>query len=182
MHKDSLKNLEFDIILDHISNFCHSEISKLRLINSELLYDATELQIKMSEITEAKEIYQAEAGLPVWSFADIREILHKIEPIGSYLEIPDCQAIQNVLEISLEIIKFFKKYSERFPNLQKLSGSIYDLSTLYNLIRNTIDPTGNIFDNASKDLKNIRNEIEYQHKQIHIIFLQMFRFFSDYTF
>jgi DNA mismatch repair protein MutS2 len=129
----------------------------------------------MSQITETKEIYLAEAGLPIWSFVDIREILHKIEPIGSYLEIPDCQAIQNLLEISLEITKFFNKYIDRFPNLQKLSNSIFDLSTLYNLIKNTIDPAGNIYDNASNELKSIRSEIEYQHKQIHIILERIIR-------
>ena len=175
MQSESIKNLEFDAILDHISNSCNSEISKLRLKNSELIYNSTELQTKMSEISETKEIYQAEAGLPLWAFVDIREILHKIEPLGSFLEIADCQTVQNSLEISLELRHFFKKYSERFPNLQRLAETIFDLSTLSNLIKNTIDPSGNIFDNASKELKSIRNDIEYQHKQIHIILDRIIR-------
>ena len=175
MESESTKNLEFDIILDHLSNSCNSDISKIRLKNSELIYNESELKIIMSEISESKEIYLAEAGFPIWSFADIREILHKIEPIGSYLEVPDCQAVQNLLEISLELKKFFNKYTDRFPHLYKLAESIFDLSTLYNLLKNTIDPAGNIYDNASKELKNIRSEIEYQHKQIHIILDRIIR-------
>ena len=175
MYSESLKNLEFDIILDLISKSCNSDISKLRLRDSELINNASELRIKMSEISEAKEIYLAEAGFPIWSFADIRETLHKIEPIGSYLEISDCQVVQNILEISLDLRKFFDKYADRFPNLYKLADSIYDLATLYILIKNTIDPAGNVYDNASKELKNIRSEIGYQHKQIHIMLDRIIR-------
>jgi DNA mismatch repair protein MutS2 len=180
MLSESIKNLEFEVILNHISNSCNSDISKLRLKNSELVYNAEELRNKMSEISETKEIYQAEAGLPLWSFVDIREILHKIEPIGSYLEIPDCQAVQNLLEISLDLKRFFKKYSERFPNLQRVVETIFDLSTLNNLIKNTIDPSDNIFDNASKELRTIRSDIEYQHKQIHIILERIIRKKSEF--
>ena len=87
MHSESLKNLEFGIIIDHISKSCNSDISKLRLRDSELINNAPELRIKLSEISEAKEIYLAEAGFPIWSFTDIRETLNKIETICSYLEI-----------------------------------------------------------------------------------------------
>jgi len=180
MQSESIKNLEFDILLEHISNSCNSDISKARLKNSELIYDPKDLKTKMSEISETKEIYQAEAGLPLWAFVDIREFLHKIEPIGSFLEISDCQAIQNLLEIGIEINHFFKKYTERFPHLQKLKENIFDLSTLNNLIKNTIDPSGSIYDNASKVLKSIRSDIEYQHKQIHIILDRIIRKKTDF--
>ena len=109
MQLETIKNLELDIILDHISNSCNSDISKARLNNSELIYNSTELKTRMYEISETKEIYQAEAGLPLWSFTDIREMLHKIEPIGSFLEIADCQAVQNLLDIGIELKHFFNK-------------------------------------------------------------------------
>lgn len=180
MHTETLKNLEFDLFLDQISNSCNSEISKSRLKNSELIFDNSILRIKMAEISETKEIYLSEAGLPIWSFVDIREVLHKIEPIGSYLEVPDCLAIQNVLEIGLEITRFFTKHDDKFTYLQKLSDSIYDFSSLYNQIKNTIDPAGNIYDNASKELKNIRSEIAHQHKQIHIILERIIKKKAEY--
>ena len=38
MHKESIKNLEFDIFVDQVLNSCNGDISKLRLKNSELIY------------------------------------------------------------------------------------------------------------------------------------------------
>lgn len=175
MHSESIKNLEFGVILDFIANSCHSEISKQRIKNSEIIYRLTDLQNIMSEISETKEIYQAEAGLPIWAFNDVRNLLHKIEPIGSFLEIEDCQTVQNILELGIELKRFFKKYEEKFPNLQKLAEKIFNVTALNTLIKNTIDPSGNIYDNASKELKSIRTDIAFQHKQIHIILDRIIR-------
>jgi len=163
------KILEFDLIINHIANNCVSDTGKVRLLNSELIFSEQELTTKLKEISEAKEIFQAEGGIPIWHFVSVIEILHKIEPIGSYLDIEACLALNNFIDICAEITKFFNKHKERFLTLQNHSNRLEELSSLSQLIKNTIDPTGRIYDNASKELKRIRCDIEFQSKQIHII-------------
>ncbi len=169
MIEESKNNLEFNIIINHIAKNCVSDLARLRMQNSEIIFSESDLKRQLSAVSETKEIYQAEGGLPIWSYVDIREILHKIEPIGSYLEISDCQYVQNFLEICDEIKKFFKKHSGKFLLLENDVSSIEILANLYQLLKNTIDPSGKIYDNASKDLKRIRSDIEYQRKQLHVI-------------
>ena len=106
---DSDHILEFDKILDHISAKCVSE-AKPNFASDTV----KQLRIEMSSLNpllrfpEAREILESDGGVPLWSFEDVRILLNKIEPEGSYyLDIRDCQIIQNVLEVAANIDSFF---------------------------------------------------------------------------
>ncbi len=160
--------LEFDKVLEFISFKCVSELGKRRLLDSQPFSNRDTLEQALAEVTEAKQIYISEGGIPICAFDDIRILLHKIEPLDSYLEITDCQKIQNFLEIAADIYKFFEKHSETCLFLAKYAEKIDPLPNLLKLIQNTIDPSGSIYDNASPELKKIRTQIAVISKQIHI--------------
>jgi len=160
--------LEFDKVLDFISLKCVSELGRRRLLDSQPFSDRETLEQALAEVTEAKQIYISEGGIPICAFDDIRILLNKIEPLDSYLEITDCQKIQNFLEIAADIYNFFEKHSETCLFLVKYAEKIDPLPNLLKLIRNTIDPSGSIYDNASPELKKIRTQIAVISKQIHI--------------
>jgi DNA mismatch repair protein MutS2 len=164
---DSDHTLEFDKILDFISSNCVSELGKIRLKNSQPIDDELILTNRLREISEVKELYIGEGGIPIWFFDDIRTLLNKIEPIDSYLEIADCQQVQNFLEVSTSIYTFFEKKEEQSEEIKKYSDKIDPLPNILKLIKNTIDPSGVIYDNASPDLKKIRAQIGVVSKQIH---------------
>lgn len=165
---DTNQTLEFSKILDHISTKCVSELGKLRLLNSEPLDDKEIIEKRLSEVSEAREIYLKDGGIPIWSFSDVRTLLNKIEPLDSYLDIEDCQKIQNFLEISADVFAFFTQKSDTYKNLSKYALNIDPLLNITKQLKNTIDPAGSIYDNASSDLKNIRAQIAVVSKQINI--------------
>ncbi len=160
--------LEFDKVLDFISIKCVSELGKRRLLDSQPFSDRETLEQALAEVTEAKQIYMSEGGIPLCAFDDIRILLNKIEPLDSYLEITDCQRFQNFLEIAADVYNFFEKHRETCPLLAKYAEKIDPLPNLLKLIQNTIDPSGSIYDNASPELKKIRSQIAVISKQIHI--------------
>jgi DNA mismatch repair protein MutS2 len=164
---DSDHTLEFNKVLEFISLKCVSDLGKIRLKNSQPINDELLLANTLKEVSEAKEIYISEGGIPIWSFDDIRSILSKIEPLDSYLEITDCQKIQNFLEVSDSVFIFFQKKEELADQIKKYSDKIDPLPNILKLIKNTIDPSGTIYDNASPDLKKIRAQIGVVSKQIH---------------
>ncbi len=165
---DTLTNLEFEKVLEYIASYCASDLGKVRLFNSLPLTDNQLLKNVLAEVTEAKEIYAVEGGIPLWYFDDVRPLLHKIEPLESYLEVKDCQHIQNVLDLSAALQKFFKTKKEKYPLLFQLASVLDPLPNLSRLIQSTIDPSGSIYDNASPELKKIREQISVISKQIHI--------------
>jgi DNA mismatch repair protein MutS2 len=161
-------NLEFQKVLDEISLKCVSNIGKTRVHNFEPSNNLAMITDALAEVTEMKLVYVAEGGMPIWQFEDTRLLLRKIEPLASYLEPADCQEIQNVLEITKEIFKFFEKHAENYQHLYYLASGLTALDNLRKKIENTIEPSGSIFDNASPELKRIRQEISAISKQIHI--------------
>jgi DNA mismatch repair protein MutS2 len=165
---DTLTNLEFEKVLEYIASYCTSDLGKIRLFNSMPLSDALLLKNTLAEVTEAKEICAAEGGIPLWYFDDVRPLLHKIEPLESYLEIKDCQCIQNILDISAALQKFFRTKNEKYPLIFHSASGLDPLPNLSRLIQSTIDPSGSIYDNASPELRKIREQISVISKQIHI--------------
>jgi DNA mismatch repair protein MutS2 len=165
---ETIENLEFPKVLDEISLKCVSNIGKARIHNSAPSSIIADVKDALIEVTEMKHVYVAEGGMPIWHFEDTRVLLRKIEPLSSYLEPADCQEIQNVLEIAREITKFFNKHADTYQILHNLADGLYTLENLRKKIENTIEPSGSIFDNASPELKRIRQEISAVSKQIHI--------------
>jgi DNA mismatch repair protein MutS2 len=164
---DSDQILEFYKVLEFISTKCVSDLGRSRLLNNKPLDDYQQLSTILKEVSEAKEIYVSEGGMPIWSFDDIRSLLNKIEPLDSYLEIADCQKVQNFLEVSASVHKYFQKREENSKELKNYADKIDSLPNVLKLIQNTIDPSGAIYDNASPDLKKIRAQISIVSKQIH---------------
>jgi DNA mismatch repair protein MutS2 len=164
---DSAQTLELNKVLEFISLKCVSELGKIRLINSQPFDTEQELNQILAEVSEAKEIYISEGGIPLWAFDDIRSLLNKIEPLDSFLEISDCQKVQNFLEVCDSVSKYFEKKEDLSKALKRYSDNIDPLTNTLKLIKNTIDPSGSIYDNASPDLKKIRAQIGVVSKQIH---------------
>ena len=70
--------LEFDKVLDFISIKCVSELGKRRLLDSQPFSDRETLEQALAEVTEAKQIYMSEGGIPLCAFDDIRILLNNI--------------------------------------------------------------------------------------------------------
>jgi len=181
---DSGHTLEFDKILDFISLNCVSELGKIRLRDSLPIDDEHVLSNTLKEVSEVKELYVSEGGIPLWTFDDIRPLLNKIEPIDSYLDISDCQMVQNFLEVSDSVNAFFEKREDHSEEIKKYSDKINPLANILKLINNTIDPSGVIYDNASSVLKKIRLQIGIVSKKIHTKLerYQMHNYYPVYQF
>lgn len=160
--------LEYDKIIDFISSKCVSETGRNRLSNSQPLTDPVTLNKILIQIGEMREIYLADGGLPIWEFEDIRLFLNRIEPAESYLEIADCLKIQSFLEIVADISAFFIKLKDKYPELTQIVGRLAEKKTLLNQLKFTIDPSGQIYDNASNELKTIRKAIHQLQNEVHI--------------
>ena len=166
--EDLRTSLEFDKILDIIGSRCFSELGKARLLNSRPLEDPLLLTEALASVGEVAELLAYDTGLPVWKFSDVRVLLNKIEPEDSYLEPNEVQEIQNLLEIARELTKFFSANKGKYSILRKLGNRLDPLENLVKSITSTIEPSGAIFDNASPELKSIRQQIGVVTKQIHI--------------
>jgi len=165
---DRLKTtLELDKILTHIASSCVSESGAQRLLNVVPHKDNFILQEVLAQVQDMREVYLFEGSFPLWAFTDIRRLINKIEPAQSYLDVGDLIEVKNFLDIISEILQFQKKLGEKYGSLQRVIKNLSSNEQLLNQLKFTIEPSGRIFDNASRELKAIRKEIEAVNQEIH---------------
>jgi DNA mismatch repair protein MutS2 len=159
--------LEYDKVVHTIAKRCVSESGNQRLSDASPILDKSLLNKILQKVHDMRGVYAFDGGFPIWSYDDIRVLLKKIEPAESYLDVKDLQKIENFLSLLAEIDEFHKKMQDKYPNLQEVTSKIETLKQLLNVLKFTIEPSGRIFDNASKELKAIRKDIAVIDKDIH---------------
>ena len=160
--------LEFQKIIGSISGKCVSETGRERLKNSTPLMDVAQLEETLAQISEMREVYISDGGLPIWDFIDVRQLFSKIEPDESYLEIDQFFSLQSFLELVEEIILFAKKHSDKYVSLNHIFNKLVSSNNLLTQFRFTFESAERIFDNASGELKAIRKEMGRLNSDIHI--------------
>ena len=160
--------LEYDKVVHGIAKRCVSESGNQRLNDASPMLDKNALNKILQQVHDMRGVYAFDGGFPIWSYDDIRVLLKKIEPNESYLDVKDLQKIENFLTLLAEINEFHKKLQNKYPDLQEITSKIEPVNQLLNVLKFTIEPSGRIFDNASKELKAIRKEIAIIDKDIHL--------------
>jgi DNA mismatch repair protein MutS2 len=172
--------LEFDKTLEDIAGFCVSDTGRQRLRNSVPISEIDKLREILHQVRDMREIYLAEGGMPICAYTDIRVLLKKIEPEMSFLEVKELQEVQGFLELVTDLHTFHKKLGERFQSLQLITKSLIPLDQVLSQLRFTIEPSGRIYDNASKELKAIRKDIHSVDQDIHQRLERILRNKSEY--
>ncbi|MEJ2056084.1 MAG: hypothetical protein P8X42_19390, partial [Calditrichaceae bacterium] len=157
-----------------------SESGGQRILNAAPFGKDDELRLILQQIQDMRNIYKYDGGFPIWGYDDVRVLLNKIEPEQSYLEVKELQQVQNLLTLLTEINEFRKKLQDKYPQLQEIIRRIEPNDQLLNLLKFTIEPSGRIFDNASKELKAIRKDIAAVDKDIHQQLDRILRNKSEY--
>jgi DNA mismatch repair protein MutS2 len=172
--------LEYDKVVHSIAKRCVSESGSQRLSDASPILNRNNLHKILLQVHDMRGVYSYDGGFPIWSYDDIRILLKKIEPDESYLDAKDLQKIENFLTLLAEISVFHKKLQNKYADLQEITTKIEPVDQLLNVLKFTIEPSGRIFDNASKELKTIRKEIAVIDKDIHQQLDRIIRNKSEY--
>ena len=160
--------LEFDKIIEYIAGKCVAVAGKEKIKNSIPFSDKQELQSEFDRISDIKEILTSFGRLPLTDFIDIRVLINSLIPENSYLKPEELQRVQNIIEIAVDVKFYFSKFDDKYLSIKKISDKLHEPNQLLNQIKYTIEPSGRVFDNASKELKIIRNSIHKLNDEIHI--------------
>jgi len=164
MLEKSIKTLEFNKILEMLSNYAVSEKGKQKLLALRPYLSEWEVNAKIKDTTEGRKILDHIGTPPLASMKDI-EMLLELAQKGSML-IPEQLTQFGLFINSCRRMKGFLKRAESLGvNIAGYGGSIQELTTLSIEIENTIR-NNSIDDNASKGLKDIRRKIEQIHSEM----------------
>ncbi len=159
IHTKSLQDLEFDTVLEQLSVRCHTELGKERALEVVPLPDAESIHRELGQTSEYLSSLISDNRIPNHGFDTIDGDLKLLKIENTTLEISGFKRIGNICKTIAEHKKFFKKFKEYFPLLFEASMEIQLNTEIPAHIDAVIDRFGEIKDNASGTLLNIRKEI-----------------------
>jgi len=152
--------LGFDTIREHIADNCISPMGKLFV--DKIRFSSKEDIIKtlLIQTEEFMHILSFGESFPSNNYFDLRQELVRLKTQGTYIEQEKLFDLKSSLIVIRDIIKYFKNTEEEeYPELKKLCERVYIPENLLKVSENIIDDKGEIRDNASPNLREIRNKI-----------------------
>lgn len=150
--------IKFDKIRQRIKGYCQSEMGKELTDNMKFSDQATYIREQQEETGEFMHILQEEE-FPGNTYADARPFLNKIRIEGLFLDVPELVALKNSLESITAIVRFFHGKQEQYPRLTAKAGLIQLFPYVLQRLDSIISKHGNIKDNASPELSDIRHQL-----------------------
>ena len=155
---NSLKKLEFNKILEIISNYCKTYIGKNHVSELRPSQDKEEIQKMLDETSQGVILIQRNSTPPLGEIADITVYLKTLDSCGT-LSIKALLEIQNILQMSANLKKYFEKdYLETsdFSAIEQYFIDLYVNPSIVATFAKSIVDEDTIADTASSKLQDIR--------------------------
>ncbi|WP_010251226.1 endonuclease MutS2 [Myroides injenensis] len=159
INKKTLQDLEFETVLAIISELCVTESGKEMAMEIAPLHTEEATIKALKQTSEYVASYTNNNVIPNHYFDSIDYELKFLGIEDSFLEVSSFKKIFNLTETTLNLLTYFRKFQEYYPYLYEDAAPIVLEKDIIKSIENVLDKYGEIKDNASLDLLNIRKNI-----------------------
>ena len=149
----TINSLEFDKVLEKVSNFAKTEQSKELCLNAMIFNKTTDIKTQLQSTKEAKQILDTPADIPIDFVANIEKI--EKNAAVSYLSEDELNDIAKTLRTSRIVKKFLTDNAEPEGLLFNLSRNLLVNKDLEDKIFATFDDALNIKHDATPELKGL---------------------------
>jgi DNA mismatch repair protein MutS2 len=164
------KDLELDLILNQVADYCTNEKSKKALLDAKPFLDKDTLLKELAYTNEYLASFLSDNHIPNHEFELIDEEIHLLGVEGSYLKLSSFNNLVNISKTVNLLIDFFKKFADYFPKLHEKTASIYYTNEIIAACTHFIDESGEIKDNATDNLLSIRRKLKRVRADISVSF------------
>ena len=168
MDKGTLDSLDYDKIIDKLSNYVFTKGGK-ELAAGLLPYETfDEVKTALSETTTARKFLDVEGDLPFIEFVDVEPLFDKIKVL-SLLTPEELLRVSDVLSTIGEIKEIGESFKDSYPDIFKYTMKLSNFEDIVKTIRKVIGGDGRIVDDATPLLSIIRREIKTTYLRIQSI-------------
>ena len=122
--------------------------------------DKTTIVKSLEQTDEFIRLLQQGVPFPMHDFHDLREAFHQIQIEGTCLSVEDLFALKPSLNVVEAVLRFgHSENAEGFPQLKALIEDLYIERKIFTEANRLVDDKGEIPDNASEELMDIRQQI-----------------------
>ena len=155
----TLQDLEFNTILQTISERCNTEMGKLKALELVPFKEKNTLIDALVQTSEYVSSFTNNNAIPNHGFETINNELKFLAIEDSFLEVGSFRKIATLSETCNVLISFLKKFQDYYPKLHEKSSPIEVTKFIIQKIDDVVDKYGEVKDNASPDLLNIRRDM-----------------------
>ncbi len=156
IHEKTLQDLQFSTVLETISAICNTDIGKEKTLEITPFKDEKSLMIALYQTSEYVSSFQNNNAIPNHGFDAISHEIKYLAIEDSFLEVGSFRKIATLSENTNVLLQFFKKFEDYYPNLYSKSSQIEITKVIISSIDDIVDKYGEIKDNASPALLEIR--------------------------
>ena len=167
MNKYNLKKLEFDQVLQKLSEYSHTYIGKEKVFKLEPSSDKDYVKKSLLETSQAVSLMDRNSTPPIAEIEDIRVYIKMLESSNT-LSPKALLDICNILNMANELKIYFSNFldDETYENLRFYFDELYTNSSIVDKIQKSIVDSETIADSASSNLSTIRRHIRQAEQEI----------------
>ncbi len=155
----TINDLQFPTLLETLSSICNTDIGKQKALEIKPFNEKEDLMEALLQTSEYVSSFQNNNAIPNHGFETINHEIKFLAIEDSFLEVGSFRKIANISITVNILLLFFKKFEEYYPNLNKRAIRVEYTKEIIALIEDVVDKYGEIKDNASVDLLNIRRNM-----------------------
>lgn len=161
IYPDNIEHkIGFDFVRASLSSLCATPLGEAWVERMSYTTDYERVLTLLSETFEMLGALRAGYTLPWHGVRDIRPLLTQLAVAGRWLTADEFTALRNTLEAQRKIVAFFAENdSLEFPAMEAVIAGIGDFKREISSISAVIDDLGEVRDNASAELSEIRRKL-----------------------
>ena len=166
MHAGALRALEFDRIVSVVSGLAVTPTGQDRLAELTPAVDAARVIALQRATTEGTRFLSDHPGFPLRAPSDLDAILESLAVDGRALEALRLLKLGDYLESIEQSRQAIRRVGSAFPILSQQVDAVASFSGEIADVRRKIEPSGEIADNASPALAQIRDRMRRQKQRL----------------
>ena len=155
----TLQDLQFPTVLESIASGCNTDLGKEKALQIVPFKEKSVLMQSLWETSEYVSSFQNNNAVPNHGFDSVAHEIKFLAIEDSFLEAGSFRKIATLSETTNILLQFFRKFDDYYPNLNSKSSSVLLTKEIIQKIDEVVDKYGEIRDNASPDLLQIRRDM-----------------------
>lgn len=154
----------FDAVRELVKKRCTSSLGVERVDDMQFLTDFDNINRKLNSTYEMLSIIRSDDGFPLENVHDVTPLLKSIKVPGTFIPANDLLKVRLSLGAMATIASFFARHRNpegvsAYPSLDAIAVNLITFPALTAAIDRIIDRFGNVKDNASPQLAEIRHQL-----------------------
>ncbi len=155
----TLQDLQFPTVLETVSALCNTDMGRDKAMQIIPLRDKETLLAALQMTSEYLASFQNNNAIPNHGFEPVGSEIKFLSIEDSFLEPGAFRKIAALSETVNILLQFFKKFGEYYPTLGSKASQIPLTKEIIAAVDEVIDKYGEIRDNASPELLEIRRDM-----------------------